>query len=323
MDAMSSTHELPTLVDLRIFVEVVRSGSLTGAARRLSYTQSAISRRIAALEGSTGVSLLERLPRGVRATPAGETLHGHCVEILARVETAAHELDAIASGQGGRLRVGAFPTANAALVPAALARLRRSSPDIGLELIEGLTRTLLDQLRAGAIDVAVVSDYPAGLPGRTGLRFTEIMRDPLLVALPRQHQLADKPMLRLRDLTEETWIDGSEPGQPTALTIACARAGFTPRVDLQVREWMGKQGFVAAGLGVTLVPTLAAPAVRSDLVLCSLGRDAPVRVVFAALPDNCEPLPAALTFVDLLQSTAAEHHQPAEDAIAPPEADAN
>lgn len=319
---MIHTHGLTTLTDLRIFVEVVRSGSLTAAAHRLDYTQSAISRRIAVLEESTGVALLERLPRGVRATPAGETLLEHCVEILARVEIAAQDLDAIASGQGGRLRVGAFPTSDAALVPTALARLRQSSPKIRLELVEGLTSTLLDQLRAGAIDVAVVSDYPAGLPDRTGLRLVQLMRDPLLVALPRQHRLAGKPKLRLRDLAEETWIDGSEPGQPTALNIACARAGFTPRVDLRVREWMGKQGFVAAGLGVTLVPALAAPAVRGDLVLCGLGRDAPVRVVFAALSDHREPLPAALTFVDLLQSTATEHHQLAEDAVTPTGPDA-
>jgi DNA-binding transcriptional LysR family regulator len=102
----------------------------------------------------------------------------------------------------------------------------------------------------------------------------------------------------LRDLAEETWIEAAPRGQPTLLVTACMAAGFTPRSGLRVAEWSGKFGFVAAGLGVTLVPELAARAVPEGLVLRPLRGLAPARKVHAALPAS--PLPTAVEFVEML-----------------------
>ncbi|MEV0385147.1 LysR family transcriptional regulator [Nonomuraea sp. NPDC050643] len=282
---------------LRLFDEVARSGSFTAAAELLGYTQSAVSRRVAALERAAGGPLFERLARGVRLTPAGEALHRHAVAVLDRLDRAGEELAAIHGGRGGTLRVGAFATANVDLVPGTLKRFAERRPRVELRLVEGLSARLADRLRAGALDVAVISDYPAGLPAEVA-RIVPLREDRLLVALPAGHRLAAEPDVDLRDLAGETWIEAAPRGQPTLLVTACAAAGFTPRSGLRVAEWSGKFGFVAAGLGVTLVPELAARAVPGDLVLRPLRGMAPARRVYAALPET--PLPAARELVEML-----------------------
>jgi DNA-binding transcriptional LysR family regulator len=193
--------------------------------------------------------------------------------------------------------VGSFATANVDLVPGALKRFAERRPGVELRLVEGLTARLMDRLAAGALDVAVISDYPAGLPAE-GARTVLLRGDRLLVALPRGHRLAAYEDVDLRELAGETWIEAAPRGQPTLLVTACAAAGFTPRSGMRVAEWSGKFGFVAAGLGVTLVPELAARAVPGDLVLRPLRGMAPARKVYAALPEA--PLPAALELVEML-----------------------
>ncbi|MEV0627353.1 LysR family transcriptional regulator [Nonomuraea wenchangensis] len=284
---------------LRLLDEVARSGSFTAAAELLGHTQSAVSRRVAALERAAGGPLFERLPRGVRLTPAGAALHRHAVAVLDRLERAGEELAALHAGRGGTLRLGAFATANVDLVPGTLKRFAARRPGVELRLVEGLTTKLLARLRAGALDAAVVSDYPAGLPAAEAGRLVPLREDRLLVALPAGHRLAAEAAVDLRDLAGETWIEAAPRGQPTLLLAACAAAGFAPRGGLRVAEWTGKFGFVAAGLGVTLVPELAARAVPAGLVLRPLRGQAPARRVYAALPED--PLPAALEFVRLLE----------------------
>ncbi|WP_246268300.1 LysR family transcriptional regulator [Nonomuraea typhae] len=476
--------------DLRLLDEVARSGSFTAAAELLGYTQSAVSRRIAAMERAAGGPLFERLARGVRLTPAGHALHRHALAILERLDQAREELAAIHTGGGGRLRIGAFATANVTLVPAALKRFTEVYPGVTVRLAEGLSPRLVERLEAGELDVAVISDYPAGLPGgrpavppandrppatpeagpqpvppeanRTGgspegdrtwgspeadrapgspegrrapglpqevqapvtrrsgrplvtlgedtqpggsevgrfqvqaggdrigpaqggeqrlaalgggrsqvqaggdrigpaqdaeqpvaapgvdrprvlprgdrigpaqggeqrlaapaggrsqvqaggdrigpaqggeRRLVPLGEDRLLVALPSGHPLAGNAAVELADLREETWIEAAPRGQPTLLLAAAAAAGFVPRDGLRVAEWSGKFGFVAAGLGVTLVPELAARAVPQGVVLRPLTSTGPTRRYYAALPDV--PLPAALAFVEHLRPRAA------------------
>ncbi|TDC87037.1 LysR family transcriptional regulator [Nonomuraea deserti] len=282
---------------LRLFDEVARSGSFTAAAELFGYTQSAVSRRVAALERAAGGPLFERLARGVRLTPAGVALHRHAVAVLDRLQRAGEELAAIHAGRGGILRVGAFATANVGLVPATLRRFADRHPGVDLRLTEGLSPRLVDGLHAGTLDVAVISDCPSGLPAGVA-RTVPLLDDRLLVALPGEHRLAAEPDVDLRDLAGESWIEAAPRGQPTLLVTACAAAGFTPRTGLRVAEWSGKFGLVAAGLGVTLVPELAARAVPRDLVLRPLRGMAPARKVYAALPDT--PLPAALELAGML-----------------------
>src|ERR1700731_768561 len=122
---------------LRVLKEVAYRGSLSAAAEALSYSQSAVSQQIAALEAETGMTLLERHPRGVSLTAAGQTLVGHAEGILARLASAGEALSAIAGLRGGRLRMASFPTAGATLMPLAIATFRGRYPDVELTLAEG------------------------------------------------------------------------------------------------------------------------------------------------------------------------------------------
>ncbi len=287
---------------LRLLVTVADTGSFTQAAVRLSYTQSAVSRRIATLEQRAGGPLFERLPRGVRLNPAGHALHRHAVDVLDRLARAEREVAAIHAGHGGTLRVGAFATANISLVPAALRAFHQARPDIEVIAVEGRSNALVQRLADGALDLAVVSDYPSGLPTAEGVTTTQLLQDELLVVLPREHRLAATATIDLRDLRDETWLQDPPAGRPTLLDDACARAGFTPRKLIRIAEWTGKFGYAAAGLGVALVPALAAWAVPAELVLRPLDSPLPRRTIHTALP--AAPLPAALTLRDQLHEIA-------------------
>ncbi|MCX4966959.1 LysR family transcriptional regulator [Streptomyces sp. NBC_00654] len=286
---------------LRLLVAVGETGSFTKAAVRLNYTQSAVSRRIAALEQRAGGPLLERLPRGVRLNPAGRVLHRHALEVLDRMTRAERELAVLHAGHGGLLHMGAFATANISLVPAALRALQEARPDVEVVAVEGPTDTLMARLADGALDIAVVSDYPSGLPSADGVTTSLLCEDELFVALPRGHRLAGSGTIGLRELHDETWLQSAYGDRPTMLADACARAGFTPRKIIRIAEWTGKFGYVAAGLGVALVPSLAARAVPDELVLCRLTDPALRRTVHVALP--AAPLPTALKLRDLLRDT--------------------
>src|SRR5271167_5231189 len=141
---------------LRIFVEVASAGSFSAAADALSYTQSAVSQQIAALETETGVNLIERLPRGVRLTPAGRVLLEHAEGIVARLHAAEEELAALAGLRGGQLRMASFPTAGATLMPVAIAAFRASYPEVELTLAEGEPQEIAPRLRAGEFDLALL-----------------------------------------------------------------------------------------------------------------------------------------------------------------------
>ncbi|MFH8438560.1 LysR family transcriptional regulator [Streptomyces sp. NPDC085942] len=293
---------------LRLLVTVAETGSFTRAAARLNYTQSAVSRRIAALEARAGGPLLERLPRGVRLTPAGRVLHRHAVEVLDRLARAERDLAVLHTGDGGPLHVGAFATANIALLPAALRAVEDARPGIEVAVVEGPTGTLMRHLADGTLDLAVVSDYPYGLPSAEGITTTALCEDELLVALPRRHPLAGADAVDLYELRDETWIQNAYGDRPTMLADACARAGFTPGRIMRIAGWAGKFGYAAAGLGVALVPSLAARAVPAELVLRPLTDSALCRTVHVALPDR--PLPAALILREVLLGAVAEHVRP-------------
>ncbi|MFW3459897.1 LysR family transcriptional regulator [Streptomyces microflavus] len=289
---------------LRLLVTVAGAGSFTKAAVSLNYTQSAVSRRIASLEQEAGGPLFERLPRGVRLNPAGRALYRHAVDVLDRLSRAEQELAVLHRGHGGLLHVGAFSTANISLVPAALRAFRQARPDVEVIAVEGRSGTLTARLGDGALDLAVVSDYPSGLPSAEGVTTTPLCEDELLVALPREHRLAGADVIDLLELRDEAWLQDAYGDRPTMLADACARAGFAPRKIVRIAEWAGKFGYVAAGLGVALVPSLAAWAVPDGLVLVRLTDPALRRTLHIALPTT--PLPAALTLRGLLRTAAAD-----------------
>src|SRR5271163_4541264 len=177
------------VVRLKILKEVAYRGSFSAAAEALSYTQSAVSQQIATLEAEAGMTLLERHPRGVSLTAAGQTLVGHTEGILARLDAAEASMSAIAGLRGGRLRVASFPTAGATLMPLAITEFRSSYPHVELTLAEGEPEAIVTRLRAGELDLALLFEFAGGpLPAQDVAR-TELLEDPMYLALPRAHPL--------------------------------------------------------------------------------------------------------------------------------------
>jgi DNA-binding transcriptional LysR family regulator len=294
------------LTGLRVLREVAARGSFTAAAGSLGYTQSAVSRQIAGLESAAGTALFERTARGVRLTDAGEALHRHATTVLDEVDDAQRELEGMSELAGGRLRVGAFPTAGAALVPSALAALGRRQPAVRVSLREGGTPSQIKRLGSGSVDVAVIGF----LPGARGTRdrrlaLEHLINDPLLLAVGRDHPLARRRSVDLDDLADERWVAASPQANDTMLG-AWQWAEWRPRVELIAREWTAKLGLVAAGLGVTLVPGLAADAVRPDIALVRIrgGRPASREVLIATRVGD-PPDPVA-EFRELLHDAAGD-----------------
>jgi DNA-binding transcriptional LysR family regulator len=292
---MPDTHELSSGL-LRVFVEVARLGSFTAAGTRLGYTQSAISRQISALEDEAGTPLFDRLPRGVRPTEPGRRLLPHAEAVLDRLEAARRELADLRELATGRLRVGAFATADASLVPKAIAAFRAAYPAVVVTLTEAYTPGLARRLREGELDVAILSgDGPF-----EGLDLRKLRDDAMLVALPAGHRLARRRRVRLIELADEEWIAGSERPEETLIS-SCLSHGFRPRLGFVARDWLAKQGFVAAGVGITLIPSIAAESVRPDIALVQLHPDeVPVRAVHAATPAGVALSPATRAFLDIV-----------------------
>jgi DNA-binding transcriptional LysR family regulator len=297
---------------LKILNEVAHRSSFSAAADALDYTQSAVSQQIAALEAEAGMPLLQRHPRGVSLTAAGQTLVGHAEGILARLESAEAALGAIAGLRGGRLRMASFPTAGATLMPLAIATFRARYPQVELTLAEGEPEQIAPRLRAGEIDLALLFEFGDG-PGAEELTRVELLEDPLFLALPREHKLAEKRKLRLEDLREEAWVQTSS-SSPCARQVvrSCHAAGFEPNVAFESDDYQTVQGLVAAGVGVALIPELALTVVREDIAIRALSPHPPVRQVIAATPASARLLPAAPAMLTALSEAAARY-----EALAP------
>src|SRR6266511_465895 len=289
---------------LEVFRVVARQGSISGAAPLLGYTQSAVSRQIAALEAEVGARLLDRSSRGVALTEEGRCLLPHAEAVLDRLDTARRHLDALHGLGAGRLRVGAFPTAVAALVPRALAAFRERHPAVALALVEGRTSELLQRLLSADADVAVVSAPPDHLLDSGRFDLHHLLDEHLLVAVPRGHRLARRRTVRLAELAEDPFVVGSATAEET-LMRASLPPGFRPRIVIVAADWTGKLGCVAACLGVALVPALAIRATPADVALLRLhGDDASTRRIFAATTAGRSRPPAVDRFIAHLAATA-------------------
>jgi DNA-binding transcriptional LysR family regulator len=289
---------------LSVFQAVARHGSITSAATALGYTQSAVSRQIAVLEAELATQLFDRQPRGVALTEEGRTLLPHAEAILDRLSVARRDLAALRNLDGGRLRIGAFPTAVAALVPRALAAFRNAHSGVDLSLVEGRTPALLERLLSGDADVAVVSAPPDRPPDVARFALRHLLDEQLLVAVARHHRLADRGTVRLAELSDDPFIVGSATAEET-LMRASFPPGFRPRVDIVAADWTGKLGCVAAGLGVALIPALAIRATPVDITLLRLhGEDAAARRIFAATVAGRSQSPAVARFIAHLEDVA-------------------
>jgi molybdate transport repressor ModE-like protein len=294
---------------LKVLHEVARHGSFSAAADALSYTQSAVSQQIAALEREAGTLLVERARRGIRLTDAGRALVAHTESILASLAAAEADLEAIAGLRGGRLRLASFPTAGATIVPLAVAEFSARHPGIELSLVEAEPEESVPRLKAGELEIALVFEYSSlprsgFAPAYDGIDLNHLLDDPMYLALPAGHRLAGRARVRLQDLSDELWINGDPGGMCGAMhRHACQSAGFEPRVSFESDDYGVVQGLVAAGVAVSLLPMLALSNVRDDIVVRPLGAETPLRRVSAAVSSGHRSL-ATEAMLEVLRRTA-------------------
>jgi DNA-binding transcriptional LysR family regulator len=288
---------------LRILCEVADGGSLSAAASALSYSTSSVSEQMSVLEREAGLPLLERGPRGVRLTDAGELAVARARGLLAGAAALRADLDDLAGLRAGRVRIGAFPTAGARLVPRAVAAFRVRHPDVGLELTEADPDDALALLAARELDMALVYRFEAYEPALDGV---ELLTDELRVVLPAGHRLVRRRHVDLGDLASEPWVQGVRHGSTlNILPAACRAVGFEPRIAFRTDDITALQGFVAAGLGVALISQLALPLARDDLAARPL-RPVLSRRVSAVLPGAVARPPAVEAMLEMLAITSAE-----------------
>ncbi|MEU6353329.1 LysR family transcriptional regulator [Streptomyces sp. NPDC047072] len=286
---------------MQMLAAVVDCGSVTAAAARLGYTPSAVSQQVAALEKETGTDLLERVGRGVRPTAAGLLLTRHAEAIAREVAEAETALADLLAGRTGRLSVRYFATAGAALVAPAVARLRAEHPGVQVELRLADPDPLPD-VREGRADLALV----VGPVEHDGVRLLHLLDDPYLAVLPKGHPLAARRMLRLTDLADEPWVGSEWPGPCLdAQLTACEAAGFRPRFVVDSEDYVTAQGFVAAGLGVSLIPRLGLGGRHPEVVVRPVRSPEPTRAIHAAVRETAPPQPALRAFVEALREAAA------------------
>jgi DNA-binding transcriptional LysR family regulator len=297
---------------LRVFVEVAKQGSISAAAEELSYTQSAVSQQIAALEAETGVTLIERLPRGVRLTTAGATLVTHAEGILGRLAAAEADMEAIAGLRGGQLRMASFPTAGATLMPVAIAMFRAQHPEVELTLAEGEPEEIAPRLYAGEFDLALLFEFEGTSESLVAdLVRQPLFEDPMFLALPADHPLAGRRTLRLADLRAEAWVQTSSSSPCARHVVRCCHvAGFEPIVSFESDDYQTVQGLVAAGVGVALIPKLAVASGREDIAIRALSPYSPVRNVIAATPEGSRLTPAAAAMTAIMTTVAARFAGP-------------
>ena len=296
---------------LRVLKEVAEQGSFSAAAESLAYTQSAVSQQIAALEREAGTTLVDRGPRGIRLTDAGRALVTHADDILARLGAAEAELEAIAGLRGGRVRLSAFPTAGAAVVPLAVKTFMARHPAVELQLYEREPEDGVAMVKAGELDIALSIGYEGAgtVHNRSeGIEEIDLFEDPTYIAMPAHHRFARKGRANLADFSEDSWIHSACKGTCGAVSLrALHNAGFEPTIVFETDDYNVAQGLVAAGMGVTLLPEMALRNLREDIVVRPLGTQVTHRRIMACLLQGAYRSPATDAMLGILQEAVGEH----------------
>src|SRR3954451_23854068 len=287
------------------FRAVAHLRSFSRAARELSLSQPSVSNQVAALEREIGTRLLRREPGGLRLTREGEILLEHADAIAERFQLAGEQLAVAAHAQRTRLRLGAFPTALAGLVPAAIARLHDRDPDTKVTVDEG-GEDLPARVRAGDLHLALAFQDSA-LPRKQpeGLERRDLMQEQFMIALGPDPRLTRRREVRLADLRDDDWTAATTDG---LIVRACQAAGFTPNLVSITHDQLAIRALISRGLAVTLAPQLLADAFK-DLTLRPVAGTSPARDVYALLPPGDRHRLVAPT-LDALHATAGQLRSP-------------
>jgi DNA-binding transcriptional LysR family regulator len=278
------------MLDLKLlttFREVALRRSFSDAATVLGYTQPAVSQHVARLEAVVGVRLLDRDARGVHPTPAGELLLTRAAALLDAARRAEEEVREAAGAGRPTVRIGAFATLAAGLLPGATRDLRVRRPELRMEVKVIEPEDAIDAMLTDRLDLATIIDSELlPMDVRPGVEHVHLCDDPLLLVMASDHPMANRASVGLEELADEGWlmpdVGGTCPDSNIVLR-ACRDAGFEPDVRLAFDDYPALQGMAAAGVGVALIPSLATANIRTDVAIIPLRGQPPARRIQAAV----------------------------------------
>jgi molybdate transport repressor ModE-like protein len=287
---------------LRLLREVGLRGSIAGAARAVGLTASAVSQQLAALEREAGTSLVDRSPRGVVLTGAGQVLAARAGELLDVLHAARADLERLAGSVGGRVAVAAVASAAATFVSSAVTALRASHPSVDVTVVAAEPATSLELLASGDVDLAVLDEYdgvPLAVPDACVV--TELAVEPLVVVLPH----GARPVHRLTALAAADWVmPPEEAACGRAVRTACRAAGFEPRVRWVTDDMLLLTRAVADGHGVAVLPRRSVAVDAASVELAGLRDPALSRRLVAGARASVAARPAVAIVTEALVSSA-------------------
>lgn len=298
---------------LRLLQVIARTGSYSAAARELGYTQPAISYQMRRLEAEAGSRLAVRCGPTMRLTHAGDALLGHAERILVTMRAAEAELATLAGQSTGPVRLAAFPSSCASLVPQAMATMRRESPDATIELTQAEPGEAVRLVRAGKVDAALTYDFSSAashadrtdIPGDPQLTSHPVVAEEVHLVLPANHPRAGRRVIDLSELGDETWILSAGRTREE-LDEAAGHCGIVPKVMTLDDDYVMMQALVARGFGITLLPTLALSVHRDPRVIPRTLRGWPRRHLHVVHWPEMGELPIVRLLVRHLQASAGQ-----------------
>ncbi len=309
IDALAESLDLLTV---RLVRRIAEHGSLTAAAASIGYSQPAVSQHLRRFEQRTGIALIERAGRGVRLTQSGRVLARHANAVATALEAAAGELAEIRGLRAGRVRLAAFPSASATLVPKLIAGLAARHPGVTVSYVEAEPPEAVAAVRADRSDLAITFSYPGDRDDphterARGLDVRSIGAEPMQVVLPEGHPAAASDAVDLADLAADAWIAGCPSCRGHLLELADG-AGFRPRIGFETDNFVAVESMVAQGLGVALLPELAlaaSPRRPGVVVRPTAGGD--VRSLHLVTARGGARVPAVAAAVAVIEGLAAAH----------------
>ncbi|MGW6054120.1 LysR family transcriptional regulator [Streptomyces sp. NPDC055189] len=295
---------------LRVLRAVAEHGSFNRAATALRLTPSAVSQQVAALERSLGTPVVARSTRGATLTPAGHVMVGAAESVAAELEHAQQQVAQLSTGRT-QLTLATFTSGGRLLLPAAVPRLMAAHPHTVLHIREGEPEDTLPLVRQGAVDLALAYHFDGPLPvgpGRTSsLEWTPLLQDPLHAVLPQGHRLAGRDTLDLAELAAEPWVLGCLKTEAYLRRYA-ERAGFDPQVRGTTTDYFFARSLVAAGIGISLIPSIALTPEIPGLSTVPITSPVPVRHIGAAALSRSDR-PHITTLIHALREQAEQQHK--------------
>jgi LysR family transcriptional regulator, transcription activator of glutamate synthase operon len=293
------------LRQLRYLVALSEERNFTRAAAREHIAQPALSQQIRRLEDELGLALVERTTRRVVITDAGALLVTRARRMLAELEAAQEEIQALRGVLRGRITIGTMHTMGPIDVSVALAQFHERHPGVELSVCEQSSEELAELLRNDELDLAFLS-VTERIESH-GLGLAQLMLEELVLILPREHRLSGRERVRLQELQDEEFVSYREGSRLREVLVTAAQeAGFTPQIRLESNESQRVRRLVSRGMGVAILPRSDCIGPGADVAVATLSGPALTRDITLAWRAGRSHSPAAAEFLELARVTFAD-----------------